>query len=195
MMTKTRTRLSLLLCVSLGGIACGAQNADVRPEGCAPVEEVAMAGVMADDLAGEYQLVLAATRGEAAGSSVTGRLQLQPNEPSLRSIPSAGGGARADASAPLYGTTDVEVAQVGGLRLGEPTSTDPTRPGVLLVEQGESIVLRIGAEANRRGVIRFDGGYFVLRVRRVDERGFAGNWASGIVDVQAEGHFCAFRLP
>jgi hypothetical protein len=193
-MMKNRTGLSLLLTVSLGGVACGTQNADVKPERCAPVDEVEMTGVKAEDLEGEYEFVLVATRGDSVGSSVTGGLWLQPNKPSLRSIPSAGGGARTDASAPLYGVTDVDVAEVGGLRLGEPTSSDPTRPGVLLVEQGERIVLRIGSEANRRGIIRFDGGYFVLRVRRVGESGFAGNWASGTVEVQAEGHLCAFRL-
>ncbi len=191
---KTRIGVSLLAAASLGGVACGAQNAEVKPERCAPVDAVTMTGVKAEGLEGEYELVLVATGGTSAGSSVTGALRLQPNEPSLRSIPSAGGGARTDASAPLYGMTDVDVAEVGGLRLGEPTSSDPTRPGVLLVEGGERIVLRIGSEANRRGVIRFDGGYFVLRVRRVDAGGFAGNWASGIVEVQAEGHFCAFRL-
>lgn len=153
-----------------------------------------MTGVDGETLAGEYELVLVATSGDLAGSSVNGHLELQPNEPSLRGIPSADGKTRTDSSAPLYGTTDVDVTRVGGLRLGEPTSSDPTQPGVLLVQQGEGIVLRIGSEANRRGVLRFDGGYFAMRVRRVDKAGFAGSWASGTVQAQAAGHFCAFRL-
>ena len=55
-------------------------------------------------------------------------------------------------------------------------------------------MLRIGSDANRRGVLRFDGGYFVLRVQQVDESGFAGSWTSGLLEVQAEGHFCATAL-
>lgn len=192
-MLKNRTVPSLLFTVSLGGLACGPQNVEMKPEDCTPVGEVEMTGVKAEDLAGEYELMLIATRGDSAGSSVSGRLWLQRNEESLRSIPSAGGGARTDASAPLYGGTEVDVTRVDGLRLGDPASSDPTHPGVLLVEQGEQITLRVGSEANRRDVIRFDGGYFALRVRRVEEGGFAGNWSSGTVEVEAEGHFCALR--
>ena len=192
-MVKNRTGLALLLIGSIWSLACAAQNAEVQPVDCAPVTEVAMSGATGKDLEGEYELVLIATRGNSAGNSVEGRLWLRLNEPSLRAIPSASGGARTDARAPLYGWSDVDVSQVGGLRLGDPASTDPIRPGVLLVEGSEQIVLRFGSEANRRGVTRFDGGYFVLRVRRVDEQGFAGNWASGVVEVQAAGHFCAVR--
>jgi len=184
----------VLFAASFAGGACTAQNEYVKPDGCAPVDEVAMTGVDGESLAGAYELVLVATAGDSAGSSATGRLQLQPNEPKLRGIPSAGGGTRTDSSAPLYGTTDVDVTRVGGLRMGEPTSSDPNRPGVLLVQQGEGIVLRIGSEANRRDVIRFDGGYFAMRVRRVDPKGFAGSWTSGTALRQASGHFCAHRL-
>jgi hypothetical protein len=181
---------SLLFAVALGTLACGAQNAEMWPEDCAPVGELAMTGVKAEDLEGEYKLI--ATRGDSAGSSQSGRLWLRPNVERLRSIPSAGGAARTDASAPLYGGTNVDVTGVGGLRLGDPASSDPTRPGVLLVQGGERIVLRVGSESNRRDVIRFEGGYFALRVRRVEESGFAGSWASGTVEVEAEGHFlCA----
>ena len=150
--------------------------------------------VQAEQLEGEYELTLVATGGKASGVLTEGRLWLYPNEPDLRSLPAAGGAVRSDASAPLYGATDVDPEVVGGLRLGDPASRDPNSPGVLLVQQGERVVLRIGAEANRRGLLRFDGGYFVLRVQQVDESGFAGSWASGLLEAQAEGHFCATAL-
>jgi len=191
---RFRAAVLVFLTVAGGGVACGGQSSDVKPERCAPVDPVSMAGVGAESLEGDYELVLVATVGDSAGNSAEGRLGLYSNEPSLRSIPSAGGGVRTDASAPLHGATDVDVEKVGGLRLGASTSRDPSNPGVLVVEQGEQIVLRLGSEANRRGVLRFDGGYFALWVHQVHEGGFAGRWTSGILGVQAEGHFCASRL-
>jgi hypothetical protein len=147
-----------------------------------------------DQLAGEYELSLEATAGEAAGRSTSGRLWLYPNEPEMRGIPAAGGGVRSDASAPLYGATDIDVETIGGVRLGDAMSRDPQSPGVLLLQQGEQLYVRVGAEANRRDLLRFDGGYFALRVREVDERGFAGTWSSGLMSASAEGHFCAVVL-
>ncbi|KPK65214.1 MAG: hypothetical protein AMS21_05335 [Gemmatimonas sp. SG8_38_2] len=83
---------------------------------------------------------------------------------------------------------------VGGPRLGASTSRDPRAPGVLVVEQGGQIVMRLGSEANRRGELRFDGGYFALWVHQFDENGFAGRWTSGTLGAQAKGHFCASRV-
>ena len=40
-------------------------------------------------------------------------------------------------------------------------------------------MLRLGADANRRGVVRFDGGYFALTVREMRAGRFAGTWSSG----------------
>ncbi|UCF19172.1 MAG: hypothetical protein JSU87_14790 [Gemmatimonadota bacterium] len=148
----------------------------------------------AEGLEGEYELTLVAAAGEAEGRSASGRLWLYANAPEMRALPAAAGGVRSDASAPLYGATDVAPEAVGGLRLGDPMSRDPEKPGVLLVQQNGRIVLRVGSEANRRGLLRFDGGYFVLRVQEVTDAGFAGTWASGLLEVQAQGHFCATAL-
>ena len=41
-------------------------------------------------------------------------------------------------------------------------------------------MLRVGSEANRRGVRRFDGAFTVLRVQQVTDEGFAGTWESGV---------------
>ncbi len=179
----------------LATMACGARSPQVMPEACAPVEEVSgLSRLQVDRLAGEYELTLEATTGTAAGRSTSGRLWLYPNEPEMRGIRAAGGGVRSDASAPLYGASDIDVEDVGGLRLGDAMSRDPQSPGVLLLQQGEQLFIRVGAEANRRDLLRFDGGYFALRVREVDENGFAGSWSSGLMSASAEGHFCAVRL-
>ncbi len=101
---------------------------------------------------------------------------------------------------PLAGSTDLDPALVGGVGTGDNASTDPTAPGVLVIERHPgaagapaSLMLRLGALANRRGLARFDGGYFALTVRRVDPDGFAGTWSSGTARQAAAGYFCAER--
>lgn len=101
---------------------------------------------------------------------------------------------------PLAGSTDLDPALVGGVGTGDNASTDPTAPGVLVIERRPdatgapaSVTLRLGALANRRGLARFDGGYFALTVRRVDADAFAGTWSSGTARQAAAGYFCAER--
>jgi hypothetical protein len=54
-------------------------------------------------------------------------------------------------------------------------------------------MLRLGSVANRRDVVRFDGGYTALRVRELNADGFAGSWESGTRTPSARGYFCATR--
>ncbi len=70
-------------------------------------------------------------------------------------------------------------------------------PGVIVIERvGEPkrILLRLGSEANRRDLQRFDGGYTVLDVRTLSDNAFGGSWRSGVTRNQAEGYFCAVRV-
>ncbi|MGH7546308.1 MAG: hypothetical protein ACREKI_09015 [Gemmatimonadota bacterium] len=184
-------------CVALALIApacaTGGTQAALAPE-CGPAGPARMVGADAAGLAGEYSLTLVAEQGPFAGRAVRGNLWLRPNPPEWTGIPSPAGGMRTDASAPLYGATDVDVEAVGALRLGDPTSPAPEAPGVLVVESGEQVILRVGSEANRRDVQRFDGGYLALFVKRITPDGFAGGWASGLLGAQAEGYFCARRV-
>jgi hypothetical protein len=101
---------------------------------------------------------------------------------------------------PVAGSADLDPAAIGATRTGDLGSLNPLAPGVLVIERHPpradapaEILLRLGAEANRRGVVRFDGGYFVLTIRRIADRGFAGSWASGTTGPGAEGYFCAER--
>jgi hypothetical protein len=95
---------------------------------------------------------------------------------------------------PLIGTATIDVESVGAVRMGDLSSTDPVRPGVAVIEQAGAVTLRLGADANRWGQTRFDGGFFALRVQATSEDGFSGTWSSGVTSAEAEGHFCATRM-
>ena len=56
-----------------------------------------------------------------------------------------------------------------------------------------SITLRLGSEANQRGVLRFDGAWTALYVRWIGDAGFGGEWTSGVTIPEATGSFCASR--
>ena len=102
------------------------------------------------------------------------------------------------ASTPLFGFTDIELRAIGAHRVGNPASTDPSHPGVLVLESDfagqRRILLRLGADANRRDSALFDGAYTLLDVRRIARDGFAGTWRSGVRTSHVGGYFCAWRL-
>jgi hypothetical protein len=89
----------------------------------------------------------------------------------------------------------VNVEGVGAVRVGSLSSEDPESPGVLVIESetgtGLSILLRLGSDANRRDLVRFDGGYAVLTVVEITEESFNGTWSSGVRGPDSEGFFCA----
>jgi hypothetical protein len=153
--------------------------------------------VSAQTWAGEYRLVMVATTGDSAGRSASGnmRLMVQSEELKVPPMGSADDGTRM----PLYGTTDIDLSGILAVQGGALDSDDPVAPGVLVLgrpverDGGTSteITIRLGSEANRRGLTRFDGGYTALFVRQASTGGFAGNWASGVTGQLSSGHFCA----
>lgn len=183
-----------MLSVSCAGRQQSSTSECVHPPGSLTTDVAAM------QLEGTFQLTLVAREGEKAGSRSAGRLQLMVQDSSRRVVGVPGGVADTTASAPLYGTADIDVEAVGALRLGDLSSRDPMRPGVLVLERRTdpasppSIVLRLGSIANQRDVLRFDGGYTALHVQEITEGGFRGTWASGTMGPQAEGYFCAVRI-
>ena len=98
-------------------------------------------------------------------------------------------------------TLQTQLEQVGAHRLGDPGSQDRSAPGVLVLTSPAaagpagpaSITLRLGSQANRSDIIRFDGAYTALYVRWVADDSFGGEWASGITGPEAKGEFCAVR--
>ncbi|MGH7580344.1 MAG: hypothetical protein ACREM9_09250 [Gemmatimonadales bacterium] len=181
----------------IGGVlllaGCSGANAGKSdPQPCAPVEAAA-ATVTADGLAGEYHLRLVATSGAKRGTTAAGPLTLMPHDSADQRLESAGGSSDTTFTLPLYGTTEVDFASVGAVAPGDPTSSDPGSPGVLVMEGSGRVMLRMGSEANRRGMRRFDGGFTALRVQQVTDKGFAGTWQSGVGLELSGGHFCADR--
>jgi hypothetical protein len=140
-----------------------------------------------ESLEGEFLLRMSADEGSPTGREAEGKLTL------LR---------RDSASVPFYGWTTIDVEQIGAHRLGDPASQDRLAPGVLALTSmvapeatGDSaIVLRLGSQANRADIIRFDGAFTALYVRWIEEDGFGGDWASGIRGPETTGQFCAVRI-
>jgi hypothetical protein len=195
-------RLVALLAVSACHSAPPAARPSARPaaDTCtAPTGELPRSATGAG-LGGEYRLRLVATAGPRSGVAVNANLRLAPLADSLQVSPPMLGVRDTTSRYPLAGSTDLDPALVGGVGTGDNASTDPTAPGVLVIERHPgatdapaSVMLRLGALANRRGLARFDGGYFALTVRRIDADGFAGSWSSGTARQAAAGYFCAER--
>ena len=183
----------------LAWMGCRAAANGATPQECAPVTSQLPAESSADGIAGEYQLRLVATSGAKAGSTVDGTLRLQPQTGELRyrSRPAA------DSSVihPVYGAAELDLGAVDAVEVGSISSTDPSAPGVLVIESHKpagqtrraEIIFRLGSEANRRDRQRIDGGYTALRVRNLSPSAFAGTWASGITGERSAGYFCAVR--
>jgi hypothetical protein len=194
--------VALLALVACHSPAPAATKAAVQPAGdtCAAPSSELPRSATADRLGGAYRLRLVATEGPRSGRAVDANLQLAPPADSLQ-VPAPMLGIQDTTTRyPLAGSTDLDPAVVGGVGTGDNASTDPTAPGVLVIERHPgatdapaSVMLRLGALANRRGIARFDGGYFALTVRRIDADGFAGAWSSGTARQAAAGYFCAER--
>lgn len=174
--------------IASAGLGCAPRNdspppaadrADCRRSGSDP------AGVAS--LEGEFSLQMSAAKGPRIGSEAEGGLTL------LR---------RDSTTVPFYGWTSVDLEQIGAQRLGDPGSRDRLAPGVLVLESDAAsdstgppaIVLRLGSQANRADIIRFDGAFTALYVRWIEEDGFGGDWASGVRGPEATGDFCAMRV-
>lgn len=176
--------------------------ADARPAAadCVPSTGGLAPDATADGLAGEYGVRIIATAGPKKGAAVDAKLLLRPVDDSLRHPSTLPGLHDSTTRLPLSGSIELGPAALGATRTGNLLSLDPLAPGVLVLEShpphpdaSPQIILRLGSDANRRGRLRYDGGYFALTVRRIDAAGFAGTWASGVANQGAEGYFCAER--
>ncbi len=189
-----------MLLVAAGTIAAGACRGRAEANenaACVPTKDTLLADASAAGLAGEYRVTFVATAGPAVGDTARGTLSLQPYAEEMQQMPGAGGAVDPNFVAPVFGALDVDITRLGAVRLGALGSVDPNMPGVIAIERvGEPkrILLRLGSDANRRDLQRFDGGYTVLEVQTLLDDSFAGSWRSGITRTQAEGFFCAVRV-
>ncbi len=156
---------------------------------CEPTSGRLPAGATLADRAGTYRVKMVEVVDGSDARSVEGTLTLRLQPPGLDSLGTA--------STPLYGFTDLDLGAVGAHRVGDPAGTDPRAPGVLVLESdrgGECrILLRLGADANRRDAALFDGAWTVLEVGEITSGGFAGGWRSGVRLSRTQGYFCAKR--
>ena len=138
-------------------------------------------------LAGEYRLRLVPTAGPRSGAGGgCATSDSQPLADSLQ-VPPPMLGVHGHDDALSAGRLDRSRSRARRWRdTGDNASTDPTAPGVLVIERHPGAAdaptrscSGSAPLANRRGVARFDGGYFALTVRRIDADGFAGTWSSG----------------
>jgi hypothetical protein len=189
-----RSATLALLGVAAGGAGCQTPPAALAPLPCGPVSGSLAADAPVERLDGAFRLALVATAGPRAGHSTTGELRLQRN---------AGAGPQgADGvSYPLYGSARIALDSVGAVAPGDPASTNPARPGVLVVRwtRGDAahptpmLTLRLGDEGNRTDVTRFDGAHLALSATTLSAERFAGSWDSGVGMERAAGYFCAVR--
>jgi hypothetical protein len=147
----------------------------------------------ASQLAGEFVVRLVASSGAKRGATTEGRIQLTPQDSAHRRPEPPDSSSSSTYAFPLAGTAAVDFAAVGAVVPGDAASANPESPGVLVIERPGKVLLRVGSEANRRDVRRFDGAFTVLRVQQVTDEGFAGTWESGVEMDRSGGHFCANR--
>lgn len=194
-----RPGLALLAALGLAGWAgqsCAGGTPAPSEVACAPAEGELPAGARADALSGEFRLTLTATVGPQAGRSATGTLRLEPFGARPAPVPPAAG-----VRYPLFGGTDVDLAEVGAVAPGAVDASEAARPGVLVMELpradaaagANQVMLRLGADANQGGQPRFDGAFTALTVTTLAPGRFAGRWESGGGDERAAGYFCAER--
>ena len=162
---------------------------------CVPPEGPLPADASLDGRAGEYRLTMVEEIDGAPRRTAEGSLLLFDQMDDLREFSGGTGDPVPGVTSPLYGSTDVNLEAVGAVRIGSLSSEDPASPGVLVIESetgaSPSILLRLGADANRRTMVRFDGGYTVLTVVEIGEDSFSGIWSSGVRGPESEGFFCA----
>ncbi len=178
-----------------GGVP--APDESVPVPACVPPEGPLAADASLEGRAGDYRLTMVETVDDTPTRTVEGSLVLLTQVESLRRFEGSGGGSIPGVTSPLFGSTGIDVEAVGAVRVGDLSSLDPAAPGVLVIESetgtSPSILLRFGSTANRRDLVRFDGGYAVLTVIELAAGSFGGTWSSGARGPDAEGFFCATR--
>ena len=173
--------------LALPGCATRAQAPDSFDASlCREVSEAPSSLSRVEQLEGQFGLWLSADSGPMAGREAFGDLTLV---------------RRDSTGVPFFGWTSLDPEQVGAHRLGDPGSRDPAAPGVLVLSRSASgvpdgsddVIMRLGSQANRSDIIRFDGAFTALYVRWIERDAFGGEWASGMQGPEASGSFCAVR--
>ncbi len=187
----------VFLTALLGGCTAAAEGTPLGIQQCVKEGRSLTSEIDFLDRSGNYRLTLVAESGDQEGSDAIAELVLERNTPEARLM---GEDLPMAATAPLFGWTDVDLAEVGAQKMGNLASEDPMAPGVLVLQQprqvgAPSVMIRLGSIANQRDRTAFDGGYTALTVVWAESSGgFGGTWASGVRRVESAGYFCAVRV-
>ena len=150
-----------------------------------------------EGMAGMYELTMLEAVDGNSMRTATGSLLLLNQVDFLREFDAGLRGSIPGLASPLYGATDVPLADIGAVQVGILSSEDPASPGVLVIEEetgaSPSILLRLGSSANRRTTVRFSRDSTVLAVGKITAETFSGTWTSRSEDQDSDGIFCAMR--
>ncbi len=187
--------LTLIACGRGGG---GGDAPEVALPACEQVDGILPHAFDVAGLEGNYTLRLYATRGDSAGKDASGQLMLMAHADSLRELSTQSGLRSTAIVTPLYGTAAINLGAVGAVTEGDLASTDPMRPGVVVIERhvdlGVELTLRFGSISNTRGRTSFDGAYMALSAAWGGSDRFGGSWGSGLMESSTAGYFCADRI-
>ncbi len=143
-MRATSARLVALLAVGACHSAAPATKAATNPpaspatDTCAATTGELPRSATSARLGGEYRVRLVANTGPRSGEAVDAHLRLAPLADSLQVSAPMLGVTDTTTRYPLAGSTDLDPALVGGVSTGDNASTDPTAPGVLVIERRPS---------------------------------------------------------
>lgn len=188
-----------LLLLMLVVVACAGRS---RPDTATAVSDCrAIVGRLApnapwDSLPGTWRLTLVATFGSMTGRSVQGEVTLRGQDSVQRRVERPGPTV---VTVPVIGAADIALEAVGATRIGDLHSLEPAKPGLAIwvsrgADGGMSAVLRIGQEETHPTLMQIEGAYTVLYLREVSSDAMRGGWASGVMQEEAHGHFCAERV-
>ena len=188
-----------LYSLALMPLACGGHaRPDTAPGAseCRPSTGRLAANAAWDSLPGVWRLTLVASFGSMIGRSVQGEMILQRQDSVQRRVERPGPTV---VTVPVIGAADIALEDVGARRIGDLHSLEPARPGLAIwvsrgVDGGISAVLRIGQEEIHPTLMQIEGAYTVLYLREVSSDAMRGGWASGVMQEEAHGHFCAERV-
>ena len=163
----------------------------VMPRGPLP------ANASLEGMAGMYDLTMVEAVDGNPMRTVDGSLLLLDQIDVLREFDGGLNGPVPGVASPLYGATNVPLADIGAVQVGILSSEDPASPGVLVIERetgaSPNIQLRLGSSANRRTTVRFSRDSTVLAVLEITAESFSGTWTSRSQEQDADGIFCAVR--
>lgn len=196
-MRNSHKRITSLLVTVGVAMACG-QNSPSPEQACEPTDATLSSDVAIENLAGDFTITFVATGADTADHTYTTGLSLHATDADHQQVMMPGDRPMPDVTTPYYGTLESNLRDMGAVDVGNVQSLDVSQPGALVLYSGQDagtpqITIRFGSEANRYGSMRFDGGYFVLRVRELTEGSIRGSWASGVTGNDVEGYFCATK--